>query len=99
MTERYSVDVLNYIVTSNHVHLLLFAMEVGDVPADLHFLQGNTARDCNRRVEREGAFWYGRYHPTVIEGGPHLARCVFYIDLNMVSAGIIKRRGIFAENF
>jgi putative transposase len=60
-----------------------------DVSAGLHFLQGTTARDCNLRVGREGAFWRGRYHPTLIESGPHLSRCVFYIDLNMVRAGVV----------
>jgi len=90
MTERYPIDVLNYIVTSNHVHLLLFARKAREVSAGLHFLQGNTSRDYNRRVEREGAFWRGRYHPTLIEGGPHLARCVFYIDLNMVRAKVVS---------
>lgn len=90
MTERYPVDVLNYVVTSNHVHLLLFARQARDVSAGLHFLQGNAARDYNRRVGREGSFWRGRYHPTLIEGGSHLARCVFYIDLNMVRAGVVS---------
>jgi putative transposase len=90
MVEEYDVDVLNYIVTSNHVHLLLFARRATDVSAALHFLQGTTAGDFNRRVKREGAFWRGRYHPTLIEKGPHLGRCVFYIDLNMVRAGVVE---------
>lgn len=90
MVEEYQVDVLNYIVTSNHVHLLLYAKRASDVSAALHFLQGTTAGDYNRRVNREGVFWRGRYHPTLIENGPHLGSCVLYIDLNMVRAGVVE---------
>ena len=30
------------------------------------------------------------YHPTLIEPGHHLSRCLYYIDLNMVRAGVVK---------
>jgi putative transposase len=90
MAETYPVSVLDYMVTCNHVHLLLWARRGGEVAAALHFLQGNAARDYNRRKRREGAFWRGRYHPTLIESGRHLSRCLFYIDLNMVRAGAVR---------
>jgi putative transposase len=84
---RYAVDVLSYMVTANHVHLLLWAERAGAVSAAMHFLQGSFAGDWNRRKGREGAFWRGRYHPTLVQSGQHLSRCLFYIDLNMVRAG------------
>ena len=80
------VSVLNYMVTSNHVHLLLWSKQAKDISVLLRDLQGNTARDYNRRKGREGALWSGRYHPTLIENGKHLGRCLFYLDLNMVRA-------------
>ncbi len=86
MTSRYSVDVMTYMITSNHVHLLVWAERAKHVSAAMHFLQGSVAGDYNRRKGREGSFWKGRYHPTLIESGVHLARCLFYIDLNMLRA-------------
>jgi putative transposase len=56
----------------------------------MHFLQSVSAKDYNTRVKREGAFWRGRYYPTIIEPGRHLAHCLFYIDLNMLRAGVVK---------
>jgi putative transposase len=85
---RHPVDVLSYMVTANHVHLLLWAERVGDVSAVMHFVQGSFAGDWNRRKHGEGAFWRGRYHPTLVQSGPHLSRCLFYIDMNMVRAGV-----------
>jgi hypothetical protein len=33
--------------------------------------------------------WQDRYHATAVESGEHLARCVVYVDLNMVRAGVV----------
>ncbi len=35
--------------------------------------------------------WEDRYHATFIKTGEHLLRCIiFYIDLNMVRAGVVS---------
>jgi len=39
--------------------------------------------------KRKGAFWEDRYHATVIEKGEYLLRCIVYIDMNMVRAGLV----------
>ena len=44
----------------------------------------------SKRVKSEGAFWRGRYHPTIIEPRNHLSYYFFYIDLNMLRAGVVK---------
>ena len=80
------MDILDYVVTSNHVHLLLWAQDGKTVSGMMQYVQGTTGRDFNFRKEREGSFWRGRYYPTLIQNGEHLRRCLFYIDLNMVRA-------------
>lgn len=85
-TERHAVSVLNYMVTSNHVHLLLIAEQAAHVSSALQYVSGSIAQDYNRRKERQGAFWSGRYRPTLIQPGHHLSRCFFYISMNMVRA-------------
>ncbi len=86
----HAVEVLDYIVTSNHVHLLLWAADASAVSAVMQHVQGTSGRDFNRRKGREGAFWRDRYHPTLIQNGEHLRRCLFYIDLNMVRTGVVQ---------
>ena len=80
---------LDYTITSNHVHLLLWVPRMADLSAMMHWLQGTYARDYNLRKNREGAFWRGRFHPTLVQSGSHLSRCLFYLDLNMVRAGVV----------
>jgi putative transposase len=90
MTRRFKVDVLDYIVTSNHVHLLLTARHGEEISAALQFLHGGIAQKFNILKEREGSFWTNRFFSTRIQSGEHLRRCLFYIDLNMVRAGAVK---------
>lgn len=90
MSKRYPVSVLDYIVTSNHVHLLLYAKKGLELSAALQFLGGQFAREYNYHREREGAFWSKRFYSTLIQSGEYFGRCLFYIDLNMVRAGAVR---------
>ena len=50
------------------------------------------------RVEPAYAFWEDRYHATAIEADDHLRRCLVYIDLNMVRAGVVKHPAEWAHS-
>ncbi|HWP57912.1 MAG TPA: transposase [Candidatus Acidoferrales bacterium] len=88
--KRFGLCVLNYMVTSNHVHLLVKDTG-GDVIAEsMQLIAGRTAQEYNQRKSRHGAFWEDRYHATAVEADEHLCRCLVYIDLNMVRAGVVN---------
>ena len=52
-------------------------------------MPGALGQEYNERKRRKGAFWQDRYHATAVESGEHLLRCIVYIDLNMVRAGVV----------
>lgn len=87
---RYGLCVLNYIVTSNHIHLLVRDQGKGEISPAMQLVASQIAQRFNRRKGRKGAFWEDRYHATAVETGEHLARCLVYIDLNMVRAGAVR---------
>ena len=88
---RYGLIILNYTVTSNHIHLLVLDEGGRDViPDSVKLVAGRTGQEYNRRKKRKGAFWEDRYHATAIESEEHLLRCLVYIDLNMVRAGVVS---------
>jgi len=88
--KRYGLVVLNYVVTSNHVHLIVHGKDGGEtIPKSIQLLAGRTGQEYNQRKKRKGAFWEDRYHATAIESGEHLLRCLVYVDLNMVRAGVV----------
>lgn len=88
-TRRYGLCVLNYIATSNHIHLLIADHGKHEIAPSMQLIAGRTAQEYNRRKKRRGAFWEDRYHATAVQSDHHLIRCLSYIDLNMVRAGVV----------
>ena len=81
---------LNYVVTCNHIHLLVKETGRDVISQSIQLIAGRTAQEYNQRNGRQGAFWEDRYHATAIEADEHLHRCLVYIDLNMVRAGVVN---------
>jgi putative transposase len=88
--KRYGLSVLNYVVTSNHIHLLVKDTGANVIAESMQLIAGRTAQEYNQRKDKQGAFWEDRYHATAIETDEHLHRCLTYIDLNMVRAGVVN---------
>jgi putative transposase len=88
--KRYGLCILNYIATSNHIHLLVQDTGRGEISKSMQLVAGRVAQQFNHRKKRKGAFWEDRYHATAVAADRHLARCLTYIDLNMVRAGVVK---------
>jgi len=89
--KRYGLHVLNFMVTSNHIHLLVYDDGRKDViPRSMQLISGRVGQEYNQRKLRKGSFWEDRYHATAVESGSHLMNCLVYIDLNMVRAGIVE---------
>lgn len=89
--KRYGLCILNFTVTSNHVHLLV--LDSGDkktIPNSIQLIAARTAQGFNQRKNRKGAFWQDRYHATAVESGEHLRQCIVYVDMNMVRAGVVS---------
>ena len=88
--KRFGLTVFNYNVTSNHIHLLLEDPGGDAIPKSMQLIAGRLAQQYNQRKKRKGAFWEDRYHATAVDTGSHLSRCISYIDMNMVRAGVGK---------
>jgi len=84
------VSLLAYCITSNHTHLLVNAHGKEQISRLMQCLEGDFAQAYNIRKKRSGAFWQDRYHATLVDGNEHLWRCLRYIDLNMVRAGVVR---------
>jgi putative transposase len=55
----------------------------------MHLAAGAFAQHLNRRKGFEGSVWEHPYQCTIIQDGQHLIRCLRYVDLNMVRAGVV----------
>lgn len=97
--KRYGLSILNYVATSNHIHLLVFDRDDLEViPRSMQLVAGRTGQEYNQRKKRKGAFWEDRYHATAVETNEHLVQCLVYIDLNMVRAGAVSHPSEWSES-
>ena len=87
--KRYGLCVLDYTVTCNHIHLLALDQDRDKIARSMQLIAGRSAQAHQRRKGCNGAFWEDRYHATAVDSDQHLARCLVYIDLNMVRAGMV----------
>ena len=90
--KRFGLCVLNFTVTSNHIHLLIYNTGNGNetIPKSIQLIAGKTGQEFNNRKRRNGAFWQDRYHATAVESNRHLRQCIAYIDMNMVRARVVN---------
>ena len=56
--KRFGLSVLNYMVTSNHVHLLVVDDDSNAISKSIQLIAGRTAQEFNQRKSREKR---GRY--------------------------------------
>ena len=54
--------VLNYCVTSNHIHLLVYDKDKNEIARSMQLIEGRMGQGYNIRKKREGAFWEERYN-------------------------------------
>lgn len=87
--KRFGLCILNYMVTCNHIHLLVVDNEKNVISKSMQLMAGRTGQEYNERKGRSGAFWEDRYHATAIDTQDYLWQCMLYIDCNMVRAGVV----------
>ena len=77
--KRYGLQILNYAVTSNHIHLMVSDNGQKDtIPKSIQLIAGRTGQEYNKRKSRKGAFWEDRYHATAVSFDEHFFKCMVY---------------------
>jgi putative transposase len=89
---RFEVSVLAYCLMTNHVHL---AVQTGATPLQrfMKSLQTAYAQYFNRRHDRIGPLFAGRYKAFLVDRDRYFQALIRYIHLNPVEARIVDRPG------
>lgn len=88
---REKVAVHSYVLMDNHFHLLLTPQAETGIPRMMQGVGRTYVQYFNRRHQRTGTLWEGRYRATTVQTDRYCLACMAYIDLNPVRAGIAKR--------
>jgi putative transposase len=79
----------SFVLMTTHYHLLV-EVDQDTLQPGMHMLNSQYAQVFNRRWARKGHLKGGPYGARRIEGEPQFLRCVRYIALNPVEAGLCK---------
>lgn len=77
-----------YVLMGNHYHLLLETPEA-NLSQGMHRLNGTYSLRFNRRHERVGHLFQGRFHAVLVDKDAHLLELLRYVVLNPVRAGLV----------
>lgn len=78
-----------YATTDNEVILLATPADAGGLSRMMQSLGRRYVARFNRRHERSGTLWEGRFRSTVIEAALHLRDCMCFVELAPVRAGLV----------
>lgn len=81
-----------YCLMDNHYHVLIATPEANLVQG-MRRLQSMYAQWFNRRHQRVGHLWQGRYKSIVVDRESHLLELARYIVLNPLRAGMVEHVG------
>ena len=84
-------DLLCYTIMPNHIHLV-FSVQRNDISLYriMQSLKRHTAREANKLLGRQGAFWHHESYDHVVKDGAELERTLQYVLLNPVKAHLCK---------
>jgi putative transposase len=87
---RYQMEVWAYCLMENHVHFLAVNRLITSLSFTFRALEGRYAQWINRKYERKGHLWEGRFYSAPLDE-THLWTAVRYVELNPVRAGLVER--------
>src|SRR6188508_17354 len=85
-----------YCLMTNHVHLLLTPGAAESCTELMRDIGRNYVPYFNRRHERTGTLWEGRFRSCIVDSARYVLACYRYIELNPVRAGLVDRPESYA---
>ena len=91
--KKYKVSVHAYVLMTNHVHLLLTPETANGVSLLIQSLGRVYVLYINKKYERTGTLWEGRFKSTLVDSDLYLLKVSRYIELNPVKSGMVDDPG------
>ena len=91
--EKLGCAIHAYVLMTNHVHLLLTPEQPGAVSTLMQSLGRRYVQYVNHTYRRSGTLWEGRFLASPVHAEAYLLKCMRYIELNPVRAGMVEQPG------
>jgi REP-associated tyrosine transposase len=86
---RYGCAIHTYVLMTNHVHLLVTPETRDSISKAVQYVGRRYVPAFNKKYERTGTLWEGRFKASTIESKRYLLACYRYIEMNPVRAGMV----------
>lgn len=93
---QLNVAIHSYVLMPNHVHLLASPAEADGLSRMMQWIGRHYVPYFNRKYDRVGTLFQGRFKAIVIESERYFLVCSRYIELNPVRAGMVISPAEFA---
>ncbi|MBT8055253.1 MAG: transposase [Xanthomonadales bacterium] len=90
---RFQVEVLGWVLMTNHVHLLLRPRADMAVSRLMQSMGRRYVAFFNYSYARSGTLFEGRYRSCLVQEDEYFLACLSYIELNPVRAGMVRDPG------
>lgn len=87
--KRYQCQIHAYVLMTNHTHLLVTPDNDRSVPLVMQAMGRGYVQTLNKKYNRTGTLWEGRYKASLVQDDGYLLACQKYIELNPVRAGLV----------
>lgn len=95
LDQRFHVECHAYCLMGNHYHLLLRTPE-GNLGRSMRHFSGLFTQGYNRRLNRDGPLFRGRYKAILVDADSYLLAVSRYIHRNPLEAGIVRKLDSYA---
>ena len=91
LSRRYGALVHAYCLMTNHIHFLVTPDTETAISNTMKVVGSRYAQYINLKYNRTGTLWEGRHRSSLVQSDQYLLRCMRYIELNPVRAGMVNR--------
>lgn len=88
--ERYSILIHSYVLMDNHYHLILETPQ-GNLLKVMHGINGRYTGYFNRKYQRAGHLFQGRYKGILVDKDTYLVQLSRYVHLNPAKARMVSK--------
>ncbi len=91
--EKQKIEIINYCVMNNHVHIIIYTENINELTIFMQKLNTTYAINYNKAENRVGYVFRNRFESKEIYNQDYLTKCIKYVHMNPVKAGITKTEG------
>ena len=91
LSSKHGCAIHAYCLMTNHVHLLLTPRTADACTKMMRDLGQRYVPYFNRKHERTGTLWEGRFRSCLVESARYVLACYRYIELNPVRAKMVEQ--------